>query len=224
MLSGGNRELRSLLQSHIRLVILRRQRLFQPSRSKLCHRVSQVQNRLRRICLITHAPPRMRVDHQTHIRANGGTHLTNGLQVGIRAAGGTHFISRKTHACDRCRFLGKSPRLHIHPGTPVKLDPIPLGTTRDVTQRTPLEPSQQVHHGNLNRAISLGQFKIALKIKAWPSAWFASLQERRDNLTNLPLGPFVSRPWGKTAKAIIGSDPNIHRVPLQHRPHPAIKR
>ena len=166
----------------------------------------------------------MRVDHQTNIRPDRSTHLPHRLQVRIRPAGRPHLVSRKTHARNRSSLLRESLRLHVHTRTPVKLDPVPLGPARDVTQRTPLETSHQIHHGNLHGPIRLGQFQVAFEIKACPSAGIAPLQERRDNLTNLPLSPLMRRSRGKPLKPVVRRDTNEHRVPLQHGSHTAIKR
>ena len=197
--ASRNRELGRLLQSHIRPVIFRRQRLLKPCRLILRHRIGQVQNRLRRIRLITHAPPRMRVDHQTNIRPDRSTHLPHRFQIRIRPAGRPHLVRVETHARNRSSLLRKMPRLHIHSSAAIKLDSISLGTTREFAQRAAFKSSNQVHNSNLNRPISLGQFRVALKIKAWPGTWFAPLQKRRDNLQNLAFSPFVGRPRSKTA-------------------------
>ena len=166
----------------------------------------------------------MRVDHQTNIRTNGSTHLPHRLQIRIRPSRRPHFVGRKPHPGYRHSLLRESLRLHVHTRTPVKLDPVPLGPAHDVTQRTPLETSHQIHHGNLHGPIRLGQFQVSFEIKACPSAGIAPLQERRDNLTNLPLSPLMRRSRGKPLKPVVRCDTNEHRVPLQHGSHTAIKR
>ena len=224
VLTCRDRKLGRLLQPHIRVVILWRQRFLQPSRCILRHRVGQVQNRLRRIRFIAHAPPRMRVNHQANIRPHCGTHLSNRFQVSFRAAGRAHFVSGKTQSSDRRSLLGKPLRLHVHSRAAIEFNPIPLGSARNLAQRTTLITSYQIHYGDLHRAIRLRQFKIALKIKTWPSAWLEPFKERTNNLANLPRRPFMSRPRGKTSQAVVSRDTNVHRIALQHRAHPTIKR